>query len=180
MPEKPVDAAQLADGGMSSRRVDMRNLMLLELGEEPAEAIDDRIADVVQDPAKTLILRDSFYGLITYQLARVFPNSEIVNYAKGIDGEAIEKAIDAADRLIINSTERYFFDRSRRGGYLTQPHDSSAILCAMQRARRPALTLMRPLKLRSLERRLRSIFPGCRRTSRSAFRLNCMTGVREP
>ena len=119
-PEKPIDTARLAVTGMSYRQVDMRNRILLEYGEEPVETIDDGIAEVVQDRAKTLILIDSFYGLfITDRLARVFPNSDIVNYAEGIDGEAIGKAIDAADRLIINSVERLFFWRSRQGGRLS-------------------------------------------------------------
>ena len=80
-PDKPVDTARLAVTGMSSRRGDMRNGMLLEYGEEPVEKLDDGIANVVQDRAKTAILVDSFYGLISDQLARVFPNSELINYA---------------------------------------------------------------------------------------------------
>lgn len=115
-PAGMVNSAILKVDGKSARDTDMANNMLLLGGQEEIEGVDDRIADLAQDTSNVVVLHDSFYRIIAKQLQETFPN--YVDLSFPYKKDELGRNIAMADRLIVNSVERSFFNRlnSRKGG----------------------------------------------------------------
>src|SRR5262249_50784131 len=80
-PRAQVDAGTMKVSGTFNRKAELANIMLLLQDEEPVDDIEDGIASVVRDEAKTIFMIDSFYDLfLTRQIKQVFPNSEDYNF----------------------------------------------------------------------------------------------------
>jgi hypothetical protein len=124
-PSAPVAAAPLQTRGTSYHKADMGNFILLLEDQEPVDEIDDGIASVVRDEAKTIFIHDSFYASLTRQMSQVFPNSMDYGYQ---DKKSYARAILMADRLIINSVERSFFMRLKSGDLNPSSDVAQAIL----------------------------------------------------
>jgi hypothetical protein len=112
-PDRNLEAAPpLRVRGLSSRPTDMGNVMLLLHGPERFKEVDDRIAELVRDEAKTTIVHDSFYpSVLGSQIAQVFPN----NFQIEFDSQGNATAVMTADRLVINTVERFLLSRIRSG-----------------------------------------------------------------
>jgi hypothetical protein len=130
-PSAPVEAAPLQTRGTSYHKADMGNFILLLKDQEPVDEIDDGIASVVRDEAKTIFIHDSFYASLTRQMSQVFPNSMDYGYQ---DKKSYARAILTADRLIINSVERSFFVRLKSGDLSPSSDVAQAILARNSKA----------------------------------------------
>ena len=133
-PGAAIPQPTLSDTTMS-RTTDLTRMLLLPVTDvqpipDPAWQAGLRAFNRDAPDVRTVIVHDSFYELLRERLSAVFPNLTYLDF-RSPDGD-IAAAIASADRLIVNSVERLFFSRMRRGGL---SWDASIGLALMKRNR---------------------------------------------
>lgn len=107
-----------ASSGMLQQQTDLSRMLLLqqtEPGPLPERAWRDALVALNPAPLahRTLLIRDSFYGVLLRDLQAVFPGLLELGYS--LKGEPDTSAIEIADRIIVNSVERSLLPRIERG-----------------------------------------------------------------
>jgi len=76
----------------------------------------------------TLILHDSFYHELRDKLLSIFENAEMIHVDQ-IDKNLIQRiASDTLERILVNSVERYFFDRLSSGALSWNSHFATMLI----------------------------------------------------
>ena len=107
-----------ASAEMLRQPTDLSRMLLLQQTEPeplPARGWRDALAGLNPAPQaeRTLLIRDSFYGMLLQDLRAVFPGLLELGYTS--KGKLDTSAIEIADRIIVNSVERSLLPRIERG-----------------------------------------------------------------
>lgn len=132
---------------MLRQATDLSIMLLLQRTEaEPRPARDWRAALPGLNPNpqadRTLLIRDSFYGVLLRDLRAIFPGLRELGYKS--KGKMDTSAIATADRIIVNSVERSLLERIKDGP-LDWDAPITAALVARNRARAEACTDFTPV-----------------------------------
>ncbi len=107
-----------ASSAMLQQQTDLSRMLLLQQTEpapRPELTWRNALAGLNAGPQayRTLLIRDSFYGVLLRDLQAVFPGLLELGYS--FKGELDTSAIAIADRIIVNSVERSLLPRIERG-----------------------------------------------------------------